>query len=57
MENEPAAYNIKVTNSVKKRLDAMKVHHKEPYWEVIKRLLDYMDQQPLTSFDKKKGKY
>lgn len=49
MENEPAAYNIKVTESVKKRLDAMKIHRKEPYWEVVKRLLDYMDQQELTS--------
>jgi hypothetical protein len=49
MENEPAAYNIKVTSSVKKRLDAMKIHHKEPYWEVITRLLEYMDKQELTS--------
>lgn len=81
-ENEWAIENIKVTPSIKKRLDALKIHPREPYWDVVKRLLDcieqidkfkkhpqepydevikrlitHMDQQPLTSFDKKNGKY
>jgi hypothetical protein len=52
-----AIITIKVNEEIKKRLDAMKIHPREPYWEVIKRLLDYMDMQPLTSFDKEKGQF
>lgn len=44
-----AIITIKVNEDIKKRLDTLKVHPREPYWEVIKRLIDYMDQQELTS--------
>ena len=44
-----AIITIKVNADIKKKLDALKVHPREPYWEVIKRLIDYMDQQELTS--------
>jgi hypothetical protein len=57
MDREYATEDIKVPPSIKKTLDNLKVHPKQPYWEVIKRLIDFMDQQPLTSFDKTKGKY
>ncbi len=40
---------IKVTEETKLRLDKKKVHPREPYDDVIKRLIDYMDQQELTS--------
>jgi len=49
MDKEYATEDIKVTPSVKKALDSLKVHPKQPYWEVIKKLIDYMDQQELTS--------
>ena len=48
---------IKITETTKNRLDKIKVHPREPYDEVITRLLNFMDQQPLTSFDKKKGNF
>ena len=44
-----AIITIKVNEDIKKRLDGLKVHPREPYWEVIKRLIDYMEQQELTS--------
>jgi hypothetical protein len=44
-----ANINIKVTEEIRTRLDKLKAHPRQPYWEVIKRLLDYMDQQELTS--------
>lgn len=31
---------IVVTKEIKEKLDKLKVHHREPYWEVIKRLID-----------------
>jgi len=44
-----ALFNVKVSEKVKERLDKLKVHPREPYTEVIQRLIDYMDQQELTS--------
>lgn len=35
--------NVKVTEKIKERLDSTKVHHRETYNEVIKRLLDEHD--------------
>jgi hypothetical protein len=40
---------IKITEKTKGRLDAKKIHPREPYDEVINRLIDYMDKQELTS--------
>jgi len=36
---------IKVTESTKKRLDIKKIHPREPYDELINRLLDFMDEK------------
>lgn len=44
-----ALYNIKVSENVKDKLDQLKIHAREPYSEVIERLIKYMDQQELTS--------
>ena len=44
-----AIITIKVNEDIKKKLDKLKVHPREPYWEVIGRLIDYMDKQELTS--------
>ena len=52
MIKEYATEDIKITPSIKKALDQLKIHPREPYYEVIQRLLDYMSMQPLTS-DKK----
>jgi len=41
VKDEYAAINIKVTKPIKEKLDNMKVHPREPYYEVINRLLDY----------------
>jgi len=32
--------NIRITERVKEKLDALKVHPREPYYEVIERLID-----------------
>jgi len=37
---EYAAINVKVTREIKEKLDKMKIHPREPYYEVILRLLD-----------------
>jgi len=39
----PAATTIKVTRELKERLDRLKVHPREPYNEVIGRLIDERD--------------
>jgi len=44
-----ANINIKVTEEIRIRLDHLKAHPRQPYWEIIKKLLDYMDKQELTS--------
>lgn len=40
---------IKVNIKTKNRLDENKIHPREPYDEVINRLLDFFEKQPLTS--------
>ena len=35
-----ANINIKVTNILKKELDELKTHPREPYHEIIKKLID-----------------
>lgn len=43
---------IKVSDETKQTLDNMKIHPREPYEDVIKRLIHFAEIQPLTS-DKK----
>jgi len=50
-EREVASKDIKITPSVKKKLDHMKIHYREPYHEVIARLIDYFEKQELTAND------
>ncbi len=40
---KPAATTIKVTRELKERLDRCKVHPREPYNDVIERLIDERD--------------
>lgn len=47
LKEEYAAINIKVTREIKDRLDHKKVHPREPYYEVIERLLDCTDKETL----------
>ena len=35
-----AIITIKVNIDIKEALEALKIHPREPFWEVIKRLLD-----------------
>ena len=54
MTTDYAIITVKVNQKIKKRLEEKKIHRREPMWEVIERLLDYMDQQELTS-DRRKN--
>ena len=45
----PTNKTIAITEETKGRLNQKKVHPRETYDDVIKRLIDYMDQQELTS--------
>ena len=47
LKEEYAAINIKVTRDIKDRLDRKKVHPREPYYEVIERLLDCTNEKGL----------
>ena len=42
--NELALLGVKISLSTKERLDKEKIHPREPYTEVIDRLLDLMDK-------------
>ena len=44
---KPAATTIKVTREIKDRLDGRKVHPREPYNDVIARLLDERKEAPV----------
>jgi len=35
-----AIITIKVNIEIKNALESLKIHHREPFWEVIKRLID-----------------
>lgn len=52
-EKDLAILNIKVSINTKKELDDLKVHPREPYNDVIKRLLEYPKIQEITSNKKK----
>lgn len=47
-----ALLNIKISQNVKNKLDQRKIHPRQSYNEVIEILLDYIENQPLTT-DKK----
>jgi len=51
-QEDLALLGIKISTNVKEKLDKLKIHPREPYTEVIQRLIDYMDQQELTSHEK-----
>jgi len=36
---------IHISKETKERLDALKVHRREPYEDVIKRLLDFYEKE------------
>jgi len=44
-EKDYAIYTIKVNKDIKDRLESLKVHRREPAWEVIKRVLDHYDKK------------
>lgn len=39
-EKDYAIITIKVNIDIKRALESLKIHPREPFWEVIKRLLD-----------------
>jgi hypothetical protein len=45
----PTNRTIAIGETTKQRLDNKKIHPRETYDDVINRLIDYMDNQPLTS--------
>lgn len=49
---EWAIENVKVTPTVKTKLESFKIHPREPFSDVIARLIDFYEKQPLTT-DKK----
>ena len=47
--SEPGQYTtISISLQDKSRLDALKIHHREPYKEVISRLLDDIEEIKRT---------
>jgi predicted CopG family antitoxin len=45
----PTNKTIAISLETKEKLDQKKVHPRETYDDVIKRLIEYMNQQELTS--------
>jgi hypothetical protein len=43
-QGELALLGVKISSKVKDRLDLLKVHPREPYTEVIDRLLDFYEK-------------